>query len=478
VTGVVAMTVTLPGFMAGKAWKLLSYRFPVAIGAYMCAAICTRWVVLQIKRLWRKRPVKDLYLDGDDAAFVKYGGILQREAHYFLSFTSDAVSGRDATTMAVLRSALELPCEATRRDQYVSRLSEAVEMLENTTFSRGGRADSWVDSIGDVAPLSLPMMELGKTVLYVRLADACLRLVRDSLVGSVKRISSVYEYWDARYSPFYERYYRVPRLKIPHYLRLNGDDGDEEEGEMATEFGDEEPELKNIRARERRKDESRLVELELICNQNLERLGTVQAHLLRRPDFLRPTKEVLEWVIEGVKIANGGVALGPPIIHKNTPMPSPRKKRVSRLDGDVGLLAELKQYWKAAGDGIRWFRQQWENNETEDSSDIPFCPTPSIEVVEGEDGKDISKNGKSWKGTLEGLGRQVNSTSCAALNYREDLVHYVDERGIGKPKLGEVTKMIFRVAGYLTAIKVGTTIWKRRDDIEEYAGKLRSTYNR
>jgi len=233
--GVTAAALALPGLLrvrvavVGKfLWRIASYKFPVALGAYAGAALLARWTVGKVQGMWRRRPVRDMHLDSADRDYERYGVILQREAHEYFKYLPASVSSSPSPSsgakssqtgmLQLLTAALELPCLLTRRDEYVQSLSKAVTELSHaqsppsfpssvppspaaSPLIAALRTDS-LSSNTSLPPslppslrqplASLPVVDQGQIILSVRLGDATARLARDALLGSARKVQAAH----------------------------------------------------------------------------------------------------------------------------------------------------------------------------------------------------------------------------------------------------------------------------------------------
>jgi hypothetical protein len=450
VHAVVAAAMGLPGLLLGwlprlghGIWRVISYRFPVALGAYVCAAVAIRFLVERVEGLWSKNPVRDLCLDGDDQSFVKYGGIIPREAQLFLTCAPTAPSASASppsrgtaskpqscssydAAAALLRAGLELAYRPGRRDEYLRRL---------TLVARALGGDEAAQALGplnlQLAPTAMPVMQLGRMVLYVRLADALARLSRDSLVASARRVQAVLRYWTARFRP-------------------------------GTGTGNKARGRGRGRGRGlgRGKDDSqRLLELEALLNDHIERTGALQAHLLRRPGMDQSGEAVLRWVMEAVRLSERAMQV--------VTVPAGAAAESGRRVGD------LLPKWLRQGGG--WLRGVFPHSKSQGQSESEAppeevrAPEPEVPVVEAP----VTETPRPQPPvTLQDLPQRGNDTLVEALHLKGKVAVYLDRQGLDRPKLNALVKLGLKTAAYLVLFRLMHEVWSQKEWISSSAGKV------
>lgn len=175
-------------------------------------ALCLRYILSQFKEsgVTIVKKVRDEYLDVEDENFLRFGRILEREGFVVLlglrgENLCDINGGEENQTPRpltmfedLLASALSLQAYSNKRDVYLCKLAGYMDRL------RQMGEQEYMEGL--VQPLSSPLeaspIATAKVILEVRLCDGALRLTRDALLTSARRIQSIRKYWRRKYRPF------------------------------------------------------------------------------------------------------------------------------------------------------------------------------------------------------------------------------------------------------------------------------------
>ncbi len=522
-TGVTATALAIPGLLTVKAalfakvlWKVASYRFPVALGAYVCAAVVAKFVVGRIQALWTKRPVRDMYLDTADRDYQRYGVILQREAHEYFKFLPAASSNEDGkgpssppaapTTPEVklLTAALELPCLLTRRDEYVDQLAKALTELVN---AQPGSLLALAEGKDSPRTLqSLAVVDQGRAILCMRLGDATARLARDALLGSARRVQAAHRYWDARYKPRrgWKRRQKAAKRAAAYaaYSGLGGGwfgakkevddavDGEaekEEEEEAVVDLEgtvpprrlteDEDEDALNEAAEgvggsegisdpNTRREAHRVAELDARLKDHQDRIGALEAHLLARPENvrMRPVGESLRWAFTAVALAEEAVEeVGRPLLRTEALLldAEPSRENVLQVTGSM-VKKGVGGAWKEAR---RRLTRHGRDEGGDDEEGNKEKEEKEIRTDAAANAEPALRGNVTWRD----LGPRANNTLVHALGLRARVAKHLDEHDLGRPKMSEWLALSLRGGAYVLFFRSMAELWSHREAINNYA---------
>lgn len=186
----------------------------------------------------------------------------------------------------------------------------------------------------------------------------------------------------------------------------------------------------------------------LVCQ-----VGLLQSHLLTRPSLDQAsTSSVISWSLEALARAQNATSILTPEVDDEEP---------SDLDPDH-VARWLKR-------GVGKWAPQWLSQRLSLTMAANETAVEPLMAAAREEGKGADQG---WAPvSLDNWGPRANATLTQALGFRDGVSLYVEQQGLGRPKLSRWVKFGMRVGWYLVALRALNEVWERRSDIRDYAGE-------